>query len=440
MAIGYLHGVYTREIPTAILPARTVDTNVVFAVGTAPVDSLPDDKPRYINTPRLYHSYDAFVSEMGWSEDWDAYTLCEVAESHFAKYGAAPLVAVNVFDPEVHVIRGENTGAASADGGEPTAEDTPESDGRVPVAAEDIIGGINPNTLKKTGLELVSECFPRFRLVPGSILAPRFSTDPAVALSMAAKAKNINGLFNALALADVPTDEVPLYTNVPGHKERNNLTDEHLVLCWPGIALGERRYHLSTQLAGRISLTDSDAGGTPQVSPSNKRAFMDRAVTVDADGKESEVWLDLTANNYLNGEGVVTVNNFDGGWKFWGNRTACYPSITDPKDAFIPIRRFFNWYQNTFILTYFQKVDAPLTRRLITTFLKSEQLRLDGLTAREVINGGRISFLEDENPVTDLMDGLLRFHLWICPPPPARAIEGIFEFDPTYLQTLFGED
>lgn len=208
------------------------------------------------------------------------------------------------------------------------------------------------------------------------------------------------------------------------------------------LRLGEM-LHLPVMLppdAGRISLTDSDAGGTPQVSPSNKRAFMDRAVTVDADGKESEVWLDLTANNYLNGQGIVTVNNFDGGWKFWGNRTACYPSVTDPKDAFIPIRRFFNWYQNTFILTYFQKVDAPLTRRLITTFLKSEQLRLDGLTAREVINGGRISFLESENPVTDLMDGLLRFHLWISPPPPARAIEGIFEFDPTYLQTLFGEE
>lgn len=418
---GYLHGVYTREVPTAILPARTVDTNVVFAVGTAPVDSLPDDKPRHVNEPRLYHSYDAFVAEMGWSEDWQRYTLCEVAESHFAKYGAAPLVAVNVFDPAVHLDEAGDPDPAAVTGAQ-------------------IIGGIDSATLKKTGLELVSECFPRFRLVPGSILAPRFSADPAVAVSMAAKAKNINGLFNALALADVPTADVPLYTGVPEYKERHNLTDEHLVLCWPGIALGERRYHLSTQLAGRISLTDSDAGGTPQVSPSNKRAFMDRAVTVNADGKESEVWLDLTANNYLNGQGIVTVNNFDGGWKFWGNRTACYPSVTDPKDAFIPIRRFFNWYQNTFILTYFQKVDAPLTRRLITTFLKSEQLRLDGLTAREVINGGRISFLESENPVTDLMDGLLRFHLWISPPPPARAIEGIFEFDPTYLQTLFGEE
>lgn len=419
MASGYQHGVYSGEVPTALLPARYVDTNVVFAVGTAPVHTLAAGKTAYVNTPRLYNSYDAFVGEMGWSEDWNAYTLCEVAESHFAKYGAAPLVCVNVFDPATHL---DEEGAP-----DPAA-----------VTSAHIIGGIDSATLRKTGLELVSECFPRYRLVPGSLLAPRFSEESAVAVSMGAKSKGINGLFNALALADVPTAEVPLYTDVPGYKERNNLTDERLVLCWPTIALGDRRYHLSTQLAGRISMTDSENGNSPHVSPSNKRAYMDRAVTVAADGTETEIWLGLTENNYLNGQGIVTVNNFDGGWKFWGNRTACYPSVTDPKDAFIPIRRFFNWYQNTFILTYFSQVDGPITKRFIERILKSEQIRLDGFTSRGIINGGRISYLEAENPLTDIMDGLLRFHLWLSPPPPARSIEGIFEFDPTYLEALFG--
>ena len=419
MASGYQHGVYSGEVPTALLPARYVDTNVVFAVGTAPVHTLTAGKTAYVNTPRLYNSYDAFVGEMGWSEDWNAYTLCEVAESHFAKYGAAPLVAVNVFDPATHL---DEEGAP-----DPAA-----------VTSAHIIGGIDSATLRKTGLELVAECFPRYRLVPGSLLAPRFCEDPAVAVSMGAKSKGINGLFNALALADVPTSEVPLYTDVPGYKERNNLTDERLVLCWPNIALGARRYHLSTQLAGRISMTDSENGNSPHVSPSNKRAYMDRAVTVAADGAETEIWLGLTENNYLNGQGIVTVSNFDGGWRFWGNRTAAYPSNTDPKDAFIPIRRFFNWYQNTFILTYFSQVDGPITKRFIERILKSEQIRLDGFTSRGIINGGRISCLEAENPLTDIMDGLLRFHLWLSPPPPARSIEGIFEFDPTYLEALFG--
>ena len=420
MASGYQHGVYSGEVPTALLPARYVDTNAVFAVGTAPVHTLAEGKTPCVNVPRLYNSYDAFVAEMGWSEDWHAFTLCEVAESHFAKYGASPLVCVNVFDPDKHF----------------SEENEPDPS---QVSTANIIGGVDPATGKKTGLELIAEVFPRFRIVPGSILAPRFSENSAVAVSMSAKAKGINGLFRALALADIPTDAVPHYPGVPEYKERKNLTSENLVVCWPRIALGDRVYHISTQLAGRMSLTDADNGNSPHVSPSNKQAFMDRAVVVGADGAVvEEVWLGLDENNYLNGQGIVTVSNFDGGWKFWGNRTGCYPSNTDPKDAFIPIRRFMNWYQNTFILTYFSQVDGPITKRFIERILKSEQIRLDGFTSRGIINGGRISYQSDENPLTDVMDGLLRFHLWLSPPPPARSIEGIFEFDPTYLEALFG--
>ena len=123
--------------------------------------------------------------------------------------------------------------------------------------------------------------------------------------------------------------------------------------------------------------------------------------------------------------------------KSWGGRMSAYPSNTDPKDCQDAIRRFMNWYQNTFILTYFQKVDNPLTRRQIQTILKSEQIRLDGYTAREMILGGSISFDESDNPTTDLIDGIARFHLRITPPPANREIDGIFEFDTDNLSVLF---
>ena len=116
---------------------------------------------------------------------------------------------------------------------------------------------------------------------------------------------------------------------------------------------------------------------------------------------------------------------------------SCYPSNTDPKDCQDAIRRFFNWYQTTFILTYFQKVDDPLNRRHIQTILKSEQVRLDGYKAREIILGGSISFEEPDNPTTDLIDGVTRFHLRITPPSGNREIDGIFEFDTDNLSVLF---
>lgn len=127
-----------------------------------------------------------------------------------------------------------------------------------------------------------------------------------------------------------------------------------------------------------------------------------------------------------------------GGWKCWGNRTACYPSNTDPKDAFICIRRMFNWHAQTFIQTYWAKVDKPINKRLIQTIVDSENMRLNGLTGQGVILGGRIEFREDENPTTNLMDGIIKFHTYLTPPAPAREIENVLEYDPAYFETLFG--
>ena len=99
--MAFRHGVYTSEIPTAILPSRSVDSNVVFAVGAAPVHTLSSDKPIYVNKPRCFYSYDEFVDEFGWDADhFNDYSLQELIYSHFALYRGAPVVIVNVFDPK----------------------------------------------------------------------------------------------------------------------------------------------------------------------------------------------------------------------------------------------------------------------------------------------------------------------------------------------------
>lgn len=486
--MSYRHGVYTSELPTKLLPARAVDSNVVFAVGTAAVNTLASDVKKYINEPRLYYSYADYVSEMGWDEEnFSSFTLQELVYAHFALYRAAPLVVVNVFDPSIHKtdVSSENvafppTGVARlsrAHVGSVVVRDTLGATTYVAgkdytlnavsgaltrieggsiadsatvsvnysygdagkVDPTDIIGGIDATSGKSLGLELIDEVFPRFRLVPCTVVCPHYSEDEAVAVVMAAKCDSINGLFKAIALVDVPAGPhgVTNYTEVPGWKESHNLTDSLMVVCWPKVKLGDRVFGLSTHLAGVISATDADHDDVPYASPSNKLLSITSAGYVDASGEWQEVWLGLEKANYLNGQGVYTVSNFDGGMKTWGGRMACYPSNTDPKDAQDAIRRFFNWYQNTFILTYFSKVDSPMTRRFIQTILKSEQIRLDGYTSREIILGGSISFDESANPLTDLIDGICRFSLRITPPPAARSIEAAFEFDTENLSVLF---
>ena len=300
------------------------------------------------------------------------------------------------------------------------------------VTAADIVGGVSLDGSYK-GIELVNTVYPRFRELPGILIAPKFSTNPLVAAVLKAKASNINGLFKAITIVDVPTSEVKDYTEVPEYKNLNNLDDPNMFVCWPKVSLGGIQYHKSTQMASLANLIDAQNEGYPYHEPSNNNLQMDSAVLEDG----TEILLGLEQANYLNGQGIVTSLNFVGGWKLWGVRTSCYPGNTDPKDAFISVRRVFIYEQNQFILTFWQKVDKPGNRKLINNIIDSKNIDLNGKTARGFILGGRIEFLREENPITEMMNGTFAFHLFITPATPAQEIKGLFEFDPSYFNTLF---
>ena len=303
------------------------------------------------------------------------------------------------------------------------------------VTEYDIIGGVNATTGDYTGLELINRVYPKFRLIPGLIGAPKWSEKPSVAAVMKAKAENINGIFTGQAVVDIPSDSdgADVYSEVPEWKNRNNYVSEHEIVCWPKIKLGDDVYHLSTQLIGLMNSVDSGNDAIPYESPSNELLQMNACV--NAAGKEID--LGLEEANYLNGQGIVTALNWKGGWKAWGNRTGTYPDNTDVKDSFISVRRMFDWIRNDFIEMFWEKVDDPTNTRLIRTVVDSYNVRLNGLASRGFLLGGRIEFMQSENPTTDLLSGILRFHIYLGSPIPAEQLVGIFEFDPDYMDTLF---
>ena len=485
--MAYKHRVDVVERPTSVLPPVPVSAGIPFIVGTAPVNMSDASN---VNKPVLCYTYAEAVAAFGYVPPSDGkfeYTISEFINSQFALFGAAPVIIVNVLDPATHKVDAttkaitlgkasgsaviEETGVipssltisnsgtaykadedytvAFDDAGRLVVTSLTDASGKFRCATEtaltvsaqkldptavdheDIIGGVDVSG-KARGLELVGECFPRFRLVPGILLAPGYSDNSGVAAVMAAKAASINNLFSCVALVDAPADGQ--YSAVPEWKNDNNVIDPRQIVCWPLCSLNGVVYHMSTQLAGVMCITDSENDDVPYHSPSNHNFQMDSAVLSDG----TEVWLSPDTAEYLNGQGVVTALNFIGGWKCWGNRTACYPANTDVKDAFIPVRRMFSWIGNTLIQTYWQRLDAPLNRRQIETIVDSANIWMNGLTAKEYILGGRVEFLETENPTTDLMDGKAVFHVSFAPASPNRNIEFILEYDASYIQTLFG--
>ena len=302
------------------------------------------------------------------------------------------------------------------------------------VTDADIIGGVTAQGVR-SGFELIEEVFPRFRVVPGLVVCPWRSQSSSVAAVMAAKASKINEVFAAgAALIDAPTTgDQAVYSGVAAWKNINNVTNKKQIVCWPRLNNDGVIYAMSTQLAGVIQQTDGANEDVPYVSPSNQN-FSCTGTCLE---NGNEVFLTQSEAANLNGNGVVTALNFIGGWKCWGNRTAIYPASTDPKDSFIPVERMFTWIANTFVQNYWSRVDFPLTRRQVDTILDSVNIWMNGLAARQYILGGRVEFLANENPTTDLMDGILRFHVYVTPPGPNREIDFILEYDPEYLSTLF---
>ena len=146
----------------------------------------------------------------------------------------------------------------------------------------------------------------------------------------------------------------------------------------------------------------------------------------------TEVTLDQNQANLLNSQGIITAINVNG-WRTWGNNTAAYPGVTDPKDRWFCCRRFFSWWGNSFIMTYFQKVDDPANYRLIESIVDSENIRGNSYTSQGKCAGAKIVFEEKDNQITDILNGKIKFRQYLAPYTPAEDILNVLEFDPSML-------
>lgn len=371
--MAYKHGVYVREQATKLIAPVLGTAGLQVVVGTAPVNMLPDPAAA-CNTPLLVQSYAEAVGAVGYSSDFEAYTLCESISVNFQVVGTGPMVFINVLDPakhsadieetELEVVEGvahlEATGAIPGtlkvlDGETELKKDEDyttlfNEDGTLSIALignaadtlkvsgkrldpslvtpDDIIGGVDVNTGKETGLEVIRQIYPKLAMTPGILLAPRFSANPNVSAALQAKTKDINGVFKAVTVIDIDStaEGATKYTDVKEQKEKQAVTDPNAYAVWGYGKLGDVVYSGSALAASLTAYTDAVNGDIPNVSPSNKTLSIGAICLADG----TEIMLDQTHANTVNGFGVATFLNMNG-FRLWGNNTACYPGNSDPK-------------------------------------------------------------------------------------------------------------
>lgn len=477
--MAYNHGVRVQEQATSLVAPITGTAGLQVIIGTAPVN-LAADPYKATNVPMIAYSFSEAVELLGYSDDFKNYTLCQSMDACFRVFNVAPIILINVLDPAKHkkanesatvkvesmqatvevagiladtveVSSGETTLEAGTDyiatfdddgylvislmaGGKGAAatELTVKSSSIDPTKVEesDIIGGYNASTGAESGMELIRQIYPKFGMTPGLLLAPGWSHKPNVGVVLAAKCEEINGVFTCECILDIDctADGATKYTDCNEWKNGNGYINKHSVVLWPQVKVGTKQYAYSAIFGALTAYTDASNDDVPNLSPSNKLIGLTGACLEDG----SEVNLDQTQANLLNGQGIITVINMNG-WRSWGNNTACYPANTDPKDRWFCCRRFFSWWGNSFILTYFQNVDDPANYRLVESIVDSENIRGNSYVSQGKCAGARIEFSEDENPVTDILNGKIQFHQYLAPYTPAEDILNVLEFDPDML-------
>lgn len=474
------HGVFIVEEATALTVPISGRSSVQVVIGTAPVN-MAEDPAAVVNTPILANSAAEAMAAFGYSTDMGKgkYTLCQTMYATNNIYQVSPVVYINVLDPARHkksleeaqypvsqmqavipvegvLINGltvknaegstaltlntDYTAAFNSDGhlvltlieggAGASAENLKVSGEQIDPSAvtkTDIVGAYDPLTGKETGAEVIRQVFPKLGIVPGLLLAPGWSQEPEVGIALAAKAANINGVFKAMALLDLDTTKAKKYTDTKKVKEDSGFTSPYCYPLWPCDKVGDLILAKSAVVGALVSYVDASNDDVPSNSPSNTLLGVTGQCLADG----TEVTLDQDQGSTVNEYGVTTAINMNG-WRLWGNYTGAYPASIDAKDIWFPVRRMFNWQGNTFIQTYFSKVDDPMNTVLIESVVDSENIRCAAY-APDKWAGAEIEYRADDNPTTDILAGKMTFRQRIAPYTPAQEIENILSYDTAML-------
>lgn len=458
MPANYLHGVETIEVSRGSRPIRVVKSSVIALTGIAP--SGP------VNTPTLVLS-ETDAAQFG--EQVPGFNIPQALAAIFAQ-GPATVVVVNTFSDEDNVEEVEletktitngklklafapigtvqvfeadgeteselvlgtdytldafgNFKALSAEAADDTVlKFTYNKLDSGSVTTAQIIGDIDGDTGARTGMKCFDLVYQLFGFTPKIIIVPGFSQLAAIATEMISVANK----FRAIALLDAPVGVTPTAA-IAGRGPAApvggfNTSSDRAYLMYPHVKAydlatdSEINKPLSQFAAGVMSSTDQNEGYW--FSPSNHEirgiVGLERIITAGINDAQSEA-------NLLNEAGITTVfNSFGSGLRLWGNRSASWPTNTDPKN-FVSVRRVADILHESVEFSMLQFIDKPINQAIIDAIRESVNSFIRTLIGRGALVDGKCIFNPAKNPPSEIAAGHLYFDIEFMPPTPAERI------------------
>lgn len=454
MATVYKHGAYGEFAQSIGGVAIQSGTTAVY-VGTAPVN-LIRGYASAVNEPIRLTDFASVQRLMGYSPNWETFTLCEAFKVHFNNTAgnAGPIVAINVLDPATHKksqatnvqlsfvnkqatitsdtiildtfaisdkVEGTDytidynytTGQViiediSSNGMGATIQATYSEIDTTNIDEDVIIGGVTANGVY-TGLGCVALVYQKMNLIPNLIVAPGWSENKAVYTAMVTAGTQINGHWDAFVLADLPLtgDDGAIDTieKAIKWKSDNGYTLERSKIYYPQFVNTDGEvFHGSTLCAWKMLQVDANNDGIPMETPSNKSV----PVAKQYFGESSNAGFDQERANDLNASGISTAVYWGGQWVLWGGHTAAYEfgKVTDNRAVFDNNIRMMMYISNSFQQEWGVVIDEPMTLSLADTIKNREQEKADALVAVGALIGNPVvNFIESENPTSELVEG-----------------------------------
>lgn len=462
----YKHGAYsstTTEEPTPAYPNGVAQC----VIGTAPIHMIADSAAA-VNTPVLCKDMKDCRNKIGYSTDFENYTLCQSMYASFEVFGVGPVVFINVLDPAKHfeettatiTVAGSKavigndvitsslvikSGSATIEAdkyslewvnGELVAYFTDMESGSISaeynkimpskVTASDILGTVDMETDERTGMEAIRSVFPKFGYVPFLLSAPGWSEDDTVGAMLAEKTKLINGCYTAKAILDLEATSRVADKIIENKKGRT--LNENCIALFPKVKVKGNIISYSAYMSALIMHQATETGGVVCSSPSNTKISIDDCVLNDG----TSVYFDQEDGNVLNAEGIVTIIARNG-WYAWGNNMAVYPDVTVPEKRWISMSLTFAYNDNDFINSNFENIDRNISRKLIENAIINQNIKLSSWKASGYIAGGEMYYNAAENTEDEILAGHFKVRTRLSGNIPMEYFENETEFDAQML-------